>query len=81
MTAPLPIRVKLLHPKATLPSYATTGAACFDLHAVVESAEGQIVVPPGMAPSRSTRASRHGSVTINTGLAFELPHGHVLLIN
>lgn len=69
MTAPLPVRVKLLHPKATLPSYATTGAACFDLHAVVDSADGQIVVLAGNA------------ATINTGLAFELPHGHVLLIN
>lgn len=69
MTAALPVRVKLLHPKATLPSYATTGAACFDLHAVVDSTDGPIIVPADKA------------ATINTGLAFELPHGYVLLIN
>lgn len=73
MTAPLLVRIKLLHPRATLPSYATTGAACFDLKALIDTVDGKlgdaIMIPPGQAR------------TVSTGLAFELPQGHVLLIN
>lgn len=43
------IGFKKLHPDASLPSYATAGAACFDLHAV-ES----VVVPVGGAKVVST---------------------------
>ena len=32
------INVKKLHPDATLPTYGTTGAACFDLSVVVRKA-------------------------------------------
>lgn len=61
------LRVKKLHPDAVLPRYATNGAACFDLHAVTDSAPGVQVL--------------HGSpLTVRTGLAFEVPAGHVMLV-
>lgn len=67
------IRIKKLHPDAIIPSYATAGAACFDLHAV-ECTDGfdvgsnHIEIWPGE------------SATFRTGLAFEIPAGHVMLI-
>ena len=59
------LKIKKLHPAAILPKYATKGAACFDLHAV--DCEDQTV--PACMPT-----------TLRTGLAFEVPHGHVMLI-
>ena len=61
----LTMKVQKLHPNAMLPVRATDGAACFDLHALCEST---LYVPPG------------GSLTVHTGLAFEIPAGHVMLI-
>jgi dUTP pyrophosphatase len=61
------LKVKKLHPDAIIPQYQTAGAACFDLHALVERDEGMIVTV-GIP------------TTIRTGLAFEIPAGHVMLI-
>ena len=33
----LQLKIKKLHPDAVVPKYATAGAACFDLHAIVEN--------------------------------------------
>lgn len=63
------MRVKRIHPDAILPKYATPGAACFDLHAIGpidRFYDGQEI---GEQP-----------VTIETGLAFEVPENHVMLI-
>lgn len=64
------VKVKRLHPNATLPEYATDGSGCFDLRAMtVDSAFllGQII--------------EHDSpVVCSTGLAFEIPQGHVMLL-
>ena len=58
------IKIKKLHPAAIIPKYATNGAACFDLHT-----------------TNGGRAISHGgTVVCNTGLAFEIPAGHVMLI-
>lgn len=57
------LRIRKLHPSARQPKYATTGAACFDLHSV----ESAFVGP------------EHHAV-ISTGLAFEIPNDHVMLI-
>ena len=57
------VKVKKLRPEAELPTYATAGAACFDLFAV----EKTIIGP------NATRM-------IPTGLAFELPHDHVMML-
>jgi len=65
---PLNLKVKRLKPGATIPTYATDGSACFDLH----------VCGPGAAPCEM--GGRIQSVTFSTGLAFEVPDGHVMLI-
>lgn len=52
------VNIKRTHPDATIPVYATDGAAGFDI----------------------TVAEYEGNDTYNTGLSFEIPEGHVMLI-
>lgn len=61
------VKIKKLHPDAVMPQYASSGAACFDLHALLEDGEVNGVFP-GMP------------LVISTGLAFEIPEGHVMLV-
>jgi dUTP pyrophosphatase len=61
----LNVKIKKTHPLAQLPSYATNGAACFDLHAML---------------SNEINISPFQTATIETGLSFEIPEGHVMLI-
>lgn len=61
------LKIKKLHPAAMLPTYATPGAACFDLYALPEN-DKAVPVCFGLP------------TTIPTGLAFEVPEGHVMLI-
>lgn len=67
------VKVKKLHPDAIMPKYATDGSACFDLHAL-----GANWGDNAKAYGIEVFASR--PVTFNTGLAFEVPPGHVLLV-
>lgn len=66
------VRIKKLHPDATIPTYGTAGAACFDL--------------PVFAPDcRPTTLGGEDGVcaiaeTFGTGLSFEIPQGHVMLV-
>ena len=57
------LKIKKLHQYARTPSYATEGAGCFDIHALVqdfyELGEGE-------------------SAVFSTGLAFEVPEGWVM---
>lgn len=57
------IKFKKLKPEAQVPSQASSGAACYDLHSLHDAVitEGEEVV-------------------ISTGLAFEVPKNHVMLI-
>ena len=57
------IKVKKLDPAAVLPTYATAGAACFDIR----------TIEAGKVPAR-------GVCRFRTGLAFEVPAGHVLKV-
>ena len=72
-TSNMKLKIKKLHPNAIVPSYATAGAACFDLSVHGEDwginarAYG-VEVTPGK------------TVTLGTGLAFEVPVGHVMLV-
>ena len=59
------MKVKRISPRATMPKYQTAGAACFELHADIYPVDAM---------------SQNGSITVGTGLAFEVPPGHVLLI-
>lgn len=60
------INVKKVHPDAQLPEYATAGAGCFDLTACLS----EPMTGTGTSPS----------VIVPTGLAFEIPEGHVMLL-
>lgn len=60
------IKIKKVHPDAMLPVYASEGAACFDLHAVVH--------PDGMT------ANIYSPLVVRTGLAFEIPQGYAMLV-
>jgi dUTP pyrophosphatase len=51
---------------AIVPKYATDGAACFDLHAITERPV-EILGP-------------NETLVVRTGLAFEVPDGHVLMV-
>lgn len=59
------LKIKKLHPDAIVPSYATSGAACFDLHSLVEDFN-----PTPTGPTHIFR----------TGLSFEVPFGWALMI-
>lgn len=66
------LKIKRVHPDAQIPRYETEGAACFDLQ----------VCEPGKSP---LALGGDGDVvvaasTFSTGLAFEVPEGHVMLI-
>ncbi len=60
------LKVKRLTHNAELPKKATDGSACFDLCA--DTTESGVFIKPGEA------------ATIDTGLAFEVPPGHVMLV-
>lgn len=61
------LKVKRLHEDAKLPQYGTTGAACFDVAAVGLGHHTQVV-------------QAGGAYAFSTGLAFEIPDGHVMLV-
>lgn len=64
------IKIQKLHPNAKLPTYATDGSGCFDLYAAtVNGADNAIAV-----------FDYDGCVTCDTGLAFDIPPGHVMLV-
>ena len=60
-----------LHPNAKIPTYATDGAACMDLYAATVN---------GMAHVGDIVYAGH-PVTVDTGLAFEVPPGWMLKIH
>lgn len=60
------VRIRKLRDDAIQPTYGTTGAACFDLY--VPAYAGEYWLQPG------------DSATVSTGMAFEVPEGHVMLV-
>lgn len=64
------LKIKRLHPDAVIPKYATAGAACFDIVAIGEAG----------AFSPSLPLEFFGGATFSTGLSFEVPSGHVMLV-
>lgn len=61
------LKIKKLHPAAVMPKYATDGSGAFDLSTL-----------PG-EPFESHPGDNHAHI-FRTGLAFEVPLGHVMLI-
>ena len=60
------VKIKKLHPDAIVPQYATAGAACFDLHARIDHTHAYV--------------HQDESFIFDTGLAFEIPQDHVMLV-
>jgi len=58
------IKVKSLSPLAQMPAYATAGSACFDIATIVDNID--------ISPS--------SSAVLRTGLSFEIPPGHVMMV-
>lgn len=67
------VKVKKLHQDAVMPIYATTGAGAFDL-CTIGYTEG------GETCRDAADLSAEDSVTFRTGLAFEIPEGHVMYV-
>lgn len=61
------IRIKRLHERAMIPTFATEGAACFDLYAMVEE-------------NKEISIYNNFPAIIRTGLSFEIPHGYAMMI-
>lgn len=59
------VKIKKIHPDAKVPVYSSKGAACFDLYA---------------ARVINTADDIELTVTYGTGLQFEVPEGHVMMI-
>ena len=64
------LRILKLHPNAQVPVYATEGAGCFDLTAATVDGNTHI----------GRHVEQTEPLTCGTGLAFEVPHGHVMLV-
>ena len=60
------VKIKKVHPEAKVPVYGSAGAACFDLYAA------RVI---GTTDDGSER-----TVTYGTGLQFEVPEGHVMMV-
>ena len=59
------VKIKVLHPDASIPKYGSVGAACFDLMAI---------------SSKVVEEAGFGYIEYDFGLAFEIPEGYVGLI-
>lgn len=64
------LKYKKLNRDAKPPVYSSSGAACFDLHA--DTVDGYSHVSSSISPG--------SPVVCGTGLAFEVPPGHVMLV-
>ena len=58
------VRIKKLHPDAIIPTYATEGAACFDIYSLTAN-----VMVKGVPP-----------LIFRTGISIEVPDGHVMKV-
>lgn len=65
------VKVKKIYADAQLPEYATDGSGCFDIRAYLNTpfAEEDVV-----------EVGNGDTVVFDTGLSFEIPKGHVMMI-
>lgn len=61
------VKIKLKHPGVKLPTYGSSGAGCFDIF-------------PDFQPDQVQALSSGGTITLATGLFFEIPEGKALLV-
>jgi dUTP pyrophosphatase len=62
------LKIKKMYPDVSLPQYATSGAACFDIRAY--NTDKQFI----------TALENGDSAIIDTGLQFEIPEGYAMLV-
>lgn len=67
------VKVKKLRASAVLPAYETPGAACFDIRARAQHQSAH-------EDERGVAMWGGGTRVFETGLAFEIPEGHVMLV-
>lgn len=60
------VKIKKLHPSAIVPTYSTSGAACFDLYAIVDDEPLEV--------------RQWFTATFRIGLSFEIPDGFAMLV-
>lgn len=65
---PVHVKIKKIHPSAIIPKYQTDGAACFDLHVLFDTEDHEEYL------------TEWSSKSFRTGLTFEIPKDHVMLI-
>lgn len=61
------VKIKLKHPNVKIPTYATDGSGCFDIF-------------PDFQPDQVSSLGSNKTITLGTGLFFEIPRGKALLI-
>lgn len=66
----LNVKIKKLHPSAKIPTYATDGSGCFDLYALNVNDSYHL----------GSHVEEGYPVTCDTGIAFEIPEGHTMLV-
>ena len=69
------VKVKKIYPDAQLPEYATDGSGCFDIRAYVPN-----VPYKGEFIQVVTEVDNGDTVVFDTGLQFEIPKGHVMMV-
>ena len=62
------VKLKLKHPSVKVPTYATDGSGCFDIYA------------DSLGDLNCVSVFENNPLVVPTGLFFEVPEGHVLLI-
>lgn len=72
------IKLKQLHPASQVPKYASDGAACFDLHAIVEAPDK---LGATGVDGASVTVSPGAQAVFRTGLGAEIPEGWCLEIH
>lgn len=75
------IKIKKLHHEAIIPEYQTSGAACFDIHALVDEEDDRVF--PWYGTERLTPGVGSGnesSQIYRTGLSFEIPEGYAMMV-
>lgn len=61
------VKIKLKHPGVKLPTYGSSGAGCFDIF-------------PDFQPDQVHSLGTNKTITLSTGLYFEIPKGKALLV-
>lgn len=74
------IKVKKLHKDAIVPKYQSQGAACFDIHALVDGEDCRAFLQAGKWTTSGVQPGTSTTQVYRTGLSFEIPEGYVMMV-